>query len=391
MAKTSKIALTLSGGGARAMAFHLGCLRALHDHGILDRISVLSSVSGGSVIAAMYAFSDEPFEEFDARVVKLLKTGLIRGIAKETLFSGEALKIIATLLTAGLCALLASLVGLLGNLTGFFGINRKWTDRAKRHIQVPFRRWASRTTAFENHLRKTVYGDLRMNEVKRPDLDVVINAAELRTGTAFRFGSIKSGSWRYGTIDGPVPYVSKAVAASAAFPLLLPALDEVYNFKKKDKVSRKRVIITDGGVYDNLGVTCVLPDRSPEYSTNVFDVDFIICCDAGQGLPTGADIPFFWASRMEATFSTTHRRTLSMSYDLLHKLAASGKIDGFLLPYLGQQDRQLPEKKPDLVQRDDVIDYPTDFNPMDVDNITLLSKRGEQLTRMLLTRYHPSL
>ena len=40
-----KIALALSGGGARAMAFHLGCLRALHDLGILDRVRVLSTVS----------------------------------------------------------------------------------------------------------------------------------------------------------------------------------------------------------------------------------------------------------------------------------------------------------------------------------------------------------
>jgi NTE family protein len=48
-----KIALALSGGGARAMAFHLGCLRALHDLGILDRVRVLLTVSGGSVIGAL--------------------------------------------------------------------------------------------------------------------------------------------------------------------------------------------------------------------------------------------------------------------------------------------------------------------------------------------------
>jgi predicted acylesterase/phospholipase RssA len=31
------IGLTLSGGGTRAMAFHLGCMRALHEVGILQR------------------------------------------------------------------------------------------------------------------------------------------------------------------------------------------------------------------------------------------------------------------------------------------------------------------------------------------------------------------
>ena len=64
----STIGLALSGGGSRAIAFHLGCLRALHDLGILDRVKVLSTVSGGSVIGALYALSDEPFLEFEKKV-----------------------------------------------------------------------------------------------------------------------------------------------------------------------------------------------------------------------------------------------------------------------------------------------------------------------------------
>ena len=52
------IAISLSGGGARAMAFHLGCLRALHTAGLLERADVLSCVSGGSVIGAIYVTHD---------------------------------------------------------------------------------------------------------------------------------------------------------------------------------------------------------------------------------------------------------------------------------------------------------------------------------------------
>ncbi len=62
-----KIALALFGGGARAMAFHLGCLRALHELGILGRVRILSTVSGGSVIGALYASSDDPFPVFEAQ------------------------------------------------------------------------------------------------------------------------------------------------------------------------------------------------------------------------------------------------------------------------------------------------------------------------------------
>lgn len=49
------IGLSLSGGGSRAIAFHFGCLQALHDLGILDDVRVLSTVSGGSVVGALLA------------------------------------------------------------------------------------------------------------------------------------------------------------------------------------------------------------------------------------------------------------------------------------------------------------------------------------------------
>lgn len=45
----NKIGLALSGGGYRAAAYHIGTLRALHKLGILDKVDVISSVSGGSI------------------------------------------------------------------------------------------------------------------------------------------------------------------------------------------------------------------------------------------------------------------------------------------------------------------------------------------------------
>ena len=87
-----KIALALSGGGARAMAFHLGCLRALHDLGILNRVRVLSTVSGGSVIGALYAASDDPFPAFEARVRAVLARGLVKPAVRTALLTTEGLK-----------------------------------------------------------------------------------------------------------------------------------------------------------------------------------------------------------------------------------------------------------------------------------------------------------
>ena len=72
-------------------------------------------------------------------------------------------------------------------------------------------------------------------------------------------------------------------------------------------------------------------------------------------------------------------------------MAASGEIQGFLMPYLGQRDSALPVRPADLISRDQVIDYPTNFNPMSKRNFEKLSKRGEQLTRCLVDTYAPEL
>ena len=67
-AAAPKIGLALSGGGSRAIAFHLGCLRALNRLGLLDRVVVLSTVSGGSVIGAYFHAHRGDFASFEAKI-----------------------------------------------------------------------------------------------------------------------------------------------------------------------------------------------------------------------------------------------------------------------------------------------------------------------------------
>ena len=54
-AERKGVALCLSGGGYRAALFHLGALRRLNELGVLSRVDTISSVSGGSVMAATVA------------------------------------------------------------------------------------------------------------------------------------------------------------------------------------------------------------------------------------------------------------------------------------------------------------------------------------------------
>ena len=228
-----------------------------------------------------------------------------------------------------------------------------------------------------------------MDEVKRPDLNVVIKASELRTGTAFRYGSKETGSWILGKLSGCTPHVSQAVASSAAFPPLLPAFDQILEFERRGETQAKRVLISDGGVHENLGISCLLPDRNSRYATNVFDCNFIISCAAGHGQPSGNDLFYNWGGRMNAAVNSIFRRATSQGYGVLHTLAETGKIGGFVLPYLGQQDTLLPFQPSDLVTREQVITYPTNFSSMSKENILLLSRRGEQLTRLLIEPLPP--
>jgi NTE family protein len=359
------IALALSGGGFRAMAFHLGCLRALHGRGLLEKVSVISAVSGGAIIAAMYAYSDEPFEDFDKRVVTLLRNGL-QHIAVLHLFSPVLLLgILATNLISRPAAIVA-----------------RGTS--------PLRRWFSRSDAFESAL-EGVFGRASLKNVKRPKIDVIFNACELRTGTAFRFGNHRSGSWRLGEIENNDVSLAHAVACSAAYPLAFPAFDRDYTFVKNGATHRHRVIITDGGVYDNLGISCIEPGRDSRFNLHTYKPDHIICCNAGYGQLSGNRIPFGMYSRMTATFEANFRKVQDASMHRLHMHKYAGDIKGFILPYLGQNDNALPFRPDDLISRDQVIDYPTDLAAMPDNQLALISERGEQLTHLLLTHYCPEL
>ena len=59
LARGPRIGLALSGGGFRASIFHLGVIRRLEELGIMSRVDVISSVSGGSIIAAYYVIEME--------------------------------------------------------------------------------------------------------------------------------------------------------------------------------------------------------------------------------------------------------------------------------------------------------------------------------------------
>src|SRR5688572_9800722 len=49
-----KLGLALSGGGFRAAFFHVGVLARAAERGLLRHVEVISTVSGGSIVGALY-------------------------------------------------------------------------------------------------------------------------------------------------------------------------------------------------------------------------------------------------------------------------------------------------------------------------------------------------
>jgi len=223
------IALCLSGGGYRAMLFHLGALWRLNETGFLGGrrsdgfgpIERISSVSGGSITAAVLGLHWSRLE-FDASGVagrfEPEVVDPIRALADRTIDVGVILK------------------GLL--LPG--SINR-WLTRA---------------------YRKRLYGQATLQALpERPRF--VINATSLQSGALWRFMRPYMRDWRVGQIPQPTLELARAVAASSAFPPLLSPATFRFTTSQYTPGSgtdlqvepyTTRVMLTDGGVYDNLGL-----------------------------------------------------------------------------------------------------------------------------------------
>lgn len=353
-----KIGLALSGGGFRATAFGLGCLRALHDRDLLPHLRVVSGISGGSVLTAMWAYGPERFDEFDDSVVALLRKGLQLELARRAFAPRAALRSTASAIQA---------------------------------LRPGSVRSYSRTDALVDALSARPFGAKHVSDVTHKGTNAVISATDMLSGNAVRFGSALSGCSAYGQIVGD-PTVAEAVAASAAFPVLLPALHRTYKFRHRDgTVNEKPLVMTDGGVYDNLGLAPLLPGRSARFNQHVYDLDYIIAADAGRGRGRTGKAGRFMTGRVAKSFDITHTKSQDAARSRIHAAGQHAELKGFLHVYLGMRDDQLPVPLADLVPRERVHAHGTNFSAMTTDDLHAITVRGEQLTRTLINAYTPDI
>ena len=337
-------------------------------------------------MTGLLGYTDAPFADVDSDAVAFLRRGLVMPGLKKLVHPARTVSLLYNFAFVALPTLatdlLASSAGRFGSL--FPGLRHP--SGAVSRWSWPFRRRYSRTHVLADALAEVV-GTQSCDAPTRQEKSIVFNACELRTGTAFRMSNERFGCWRYGWAPARELRVADAVMASAAYPPFLPPFDWMRSFQRSGKTARHRVIVTDGGVFENLGVSVMEPGRDAEISAISYSPDIIIASDAGTGQFTGETVPVSWPRRMTQVVSAVMRKVQDATKQRLHDHAKAGRIDGFVYAALGQLDERVPLKPSNCVKREAVIHYPTDFSAMSDTNIRRLSGRGEAITRALVTQY----
>lgn len=253
MINNKKIGLALSGGGYRAAAYHLGTLRALHKLCILDKVDVVSSVSGGSVIAAYYALHDGGYQSFEKTFSEKICKGVLH---------------LALVNLAIVMALMVLVVWILGSW-GLLSLLALWLVWYK---VLPV------SSLITKQYDWLFFQGKKLKDLKQCPV-VTINATDYPTVSQFTFSRERMYNYYYG-VDAfyheRFP-VSKAVMASSCVPFAFCPIRIPKTFMTSVMKGKKQPMLLDGGLYDNQG-THVLTDKMSPYKCS-----YIIVSDAGNG------------------------------------------------------------------------------------------------------------
>jgi predicted acylesterase/phospholipase RssA len=230
-----KIALSFSGGGYRAAAFHLGSLDMLNELGLLQDVSALSTVSGGTFTGMRYALAltaGQPYREFYNELKTAFLTVDLPTLAFEKLAAGAP--------------------------------------------TIPSGRWDV-ITAFAQVYDEKLFAGKRFGvfweDHPIPLAELIFNATEFRTAVAFRFrksdypnAKIGNGNVFITAEEAKQIRIADIVAASSCFPGGFEPLSFPNDFNWPDNETGRTVLeeirardwaplpIMDGGIYDNQGI-----------------------------------------------------------------------------------------------------------------------------------------
>jgi NTE family protein len=370
-----RIGLALSGGGVRAAVFHLGVLKRLAHEQLLESVSAISTVSGGSlVVAAIVSRVNLGWPSSD-RFATEIYPSLRSLFTSVDLFSFRAV-----------------------GWKGVAGLNaRLLRERAVVLAELLESRW---------NIAGRIGG--------LPDAPAwLINATCVETGKNWRFQKREMGDWSFGKHYAPDVPLSVAVAASAAVPYVICAMplalpeegwwetDAATNKPVRKRTPSSRTVhLWDGGAYDNLGLEALYKPGG-----GLIDCNFLICSDASGPLRPPGRSPISALLRghllSPRLFDVTSDQIRSLRSRMLVAGLTSGRIAGALIR-MGNSVRGLDVKaaknRPlgfyDNVQPDTeatvALEYPTDLKAVTRNDFDRLARHGFEAADTTLTTYAPS-
>ncbi len=266
------IALCLSGGGYRAMLFHVGVLWRLNEIGWLPRLNRISSVSGGSITAGVLALNWQNMD-FQNNIAANFVEQIAAPIRKLALRTIDVSSVVT------------------GTL---------WFGTIGDKIAQSYRDYLFGEATLQNII----------DEVPGVSPRFVFNATNVQSGVLWRFMKPYMRDYRVGEVLKPNIDLATVVAASSAFPPVLSPVELDLDPKdftegsgtdlQKDEF-RTQVVLTDGGVYDNLG----LETAWKRYKT-------ILISDAGGGFAAEADPARDWVRHAVRVLFTIDNQVRSL-------------------------------------------------------------------------------
>jgi NTE family protein len=282
------VALCLSGGGYRAMLFHVGVLWRLNEAGLLRRLKRVSSVSGGSITAGVLArnWTDLAFVEEVAKAFREVVVSPVRALARTDIDVSSVL----------------------------------------RGAALP---WASIGEQVEKVYDQILYRGATLQDL--PDEPrFVFNATNLESGVLMRMSKPYLADYRVGRIRQPTLSLALAVTASSAFPPFLSPCNldlrdaDWITDPGNDLVDRRgfrdRVSLSDGGVYDNLGVETAWK----RYRT-------LLVSDAGGLMGADPEVPDDWGRGLLRVLSVIDNQVRALRKQQVVESLRAGDRDGMYI------------------------------------------------------------
>ena len=317
-----KVGLALSGGGFRASLFHIGVLARLAELDLLRHVEVLSCVSGGSILGAMYY---------------LRLRDLLNGKRDDQIRQDDYIHIVQRLEEDFLAAIQQNNF----RMRMLESVGKNWAMLKSR---------GSRTEAMGQAMGEVLYGssELSLHEltIEPPDAEprfrpgdynwrrknkvplLVLNATNQAGGHGWHFTPYEMGEPQLSEIDSnprlaPQPLVPghsvhlwRAVSASACVPVLFEPIKVAFGSHTVD--------LLDGGVHDNQGTSALLAN----------DCTLLLVSDASGQLDHATDASTSFAAVGVRADSIVQERLRIALYEALESRRRGSLLRGMMFLHL---------------------------------------------------------